>query len=106
MGFPSIKLKFVHKTYISTARRVTFIEEKPSFDTVKTLISVRGMTKSFQDLVLFRNVNFDIFPGDKIGLVGSNGTGKSTLLKILLGREIIDVGGIEAKPDTFRIRYI
>jgi ATP-binding cassette subfamily F protein 3 len=66
---------------------------------VKPLISIRGLTKSFQDLVLFRNVNFDIFPGDKIGLVGSNGTGKSTLLRILLGREIIDVGAIEAKPD-------
>jgi len=57
------------------------------------------MTKSFQDLVLFRDVNFDIFPGDEIGLVGSNGTGKSTLLNILLGRETIDVGGIEVKSD-------
>lgn len=66
---------------------------------MKPLISVRGMTKSFQDLVLFRNVNFDIFPGDKIGLIGSNGTGKSTLLNILLGKELIDVGGIEAKPE-------
>ena len=66
---------------------------------MKPLISVRGVQKTFKDLLLFRDVNFDIFSGDKIGLIGRNGTGKSTLLNILLGKEEIDVGEIEAKPD-------
>jgi ATP-binding cassette subfamily F protein 3 len=57
------------------------------------------MTKSFQDLLLLRSVNSDIFPGDKIGLVGANGTGKSTLLNILLGRQPIDTGDITTKAD-------
>jgi len=66
---------------------------------VKPLISVRGLRKSFKDLLLFRDVNVDIFPGDKIGLIGRNGTGKSTMLNILLGKELIDVGDIETKSD-------
>jgi ATP-binding cassette subfamily F protein 3 len=66
---------------------------------VKPLISVRNMMKSFKDLLLFRDVNFDIFSGDKIGLIGRNGTGKTTLLNILMGKEQIDTGDIEAKPD-------
>lgn len=66
---------------------------------MKPLIGVRGMSKSFKDLLVFRDVNFDIFPGDKIGLIGRNGTGKTTLLNILVGKEEIDVGEVVTKPD-------
>jgi len=45
-----------------------------------------GLGKSFDDLTLFENLTFDILHGERLGITGPNGTGKSTLLKLALGR--------------------
>src|SRR6185369_2543852 len=55
-------------------------------------ISAEGLTKSYGIQPLFENISFHIEEGDKIALVARNGTGKSTLLKILAGKEIPDEG--------------
>jgi ATP-binding cassette subfamily F protein 3 len=76
-----------------------YINGNPYGRFVKPLISVRDLRKSFPGLLLLERVNFDIYPGDKIGMVGANGTGKTTLLKMILGQEIFDYGDVFFKPD-------
>ncbi len=49
------------------------------------LLSVQGLSMGFGDRELFSGVGFDMEPGDKVGLIGRNGTGKTTLLRILSG---------------------
>ncbi len=56
------------------------------------LLSITGMTKVHTDRKLFEQSEFSIAEGDKIGIVGINGTGKSTLLRILAGLEYMDEG--------------
>jgi len=57
-------------------------------------VSAEGLTKSFGIQPLFKNISFHIEEGDKIALVARNGTGKSTLLKILAGKETADEGKV------------
>lgn len=56
------------------------------------LIGASGISKSFSERVLFDNVSFNIDDNDKIGFIGANGTGKSTLFKIIMGFEDYDKG--------------
>src|SRR5687768_1108175 len=56
----------------------------------KTLCSLKHVTKSFGDLTLLKNANAEIDRGDKIALIGANGKGKSTLLRIVAGTEPFD----------------
>jgi ATP-binding cassette subfamily F protein 3 len=58
------------------------------------MLQVSGAGKRFGTKLLFEDVNWLITPGERSGLVGGNGTGKSTLLKILGGRESLDYGTI------------
>lgn len=57
-------------------------------------VSAEGLTKSYGIQPLFENISFHIEEGDKIALVARNGTGKSTLLKILAGQETPDEGKV------------
>src|ERR671918_255348 len=59
-----------------------------------SLVRVQDLVLSFGDRVLFDHESFQIGPTDRIGLVGANGTGKSSLLKILAGQLAPDSGGI------------
>ncbi|MCK5761554.1 MAG: ABC-F family ATP-binding cassette domain-containing protein, partial [Candidatus Izimaplasma sp.] len=58
------------------------------------ILSVSKLTKEFDGEVLFKNISFDINSRDKIAIIGKNGTGKSTLLKMILGDLKIDAGEI------------
>lgn len=62
-------------------------------------LDVQNLTKSFGALLLFREISFSIGEGQRIGLVARNGTGKSTLLSILAGKEGYDSGEIIFKRD-------
>lgn len=57
-------------------------------------LQVEGLTKSYGDRVLFGDISFGIDQGEKVGLVARNGTGKSTFLNILTGRESPDSGSV------------
>ena len=57
-------------------------------------LKVIGLEKAYGIRTLFSNVNFEVMRGDKVGLVGANGTGKTTLMRILLGREENDGGQV------------
>jgi ATP-binding cassette, subfamily F, member 3 len=66
------------------------------------MIQLSSAGKRFGPKLLFDNLNWLITPNDKVGLVGANGTGKSTLLKVLGGIESLDYGSItSAKNTTF-----
>ena len=51
------------------------------------VLRVSGLEKAFDDRILFKGVDFDIYRGEKVALIGPNGVGKSTLFKILMGEE-------------------
>ncbi len=63
-------------------------------------VSVEGLTKSYGIQPLFENISFNIEEGDKIALVARNGTGKSTLLRILAGKETADEGKLWVNKDV------
>ncbi|MGL5651457.1 MAG: ABC-F family ATP-binding cassette domain-containing protein [Paraclostridium sp.] len=69
------------------------------------LITLENITKSYSEKVLVNNISLGINDGEKIGLIGVNGTGKSTLLKIISGAEEPD-GGTVTKPNKVRIEYL
>ncbi|SFG11265.1 ribosomal protection-like ABC-F family protein [Prevotella sp. KH2C16] len=68
-------------------------------------LDVQNLNKSFGAQVLFRNLSFSIAEGQKVGLIARNGTGKSTLLSILVGMEGRDSGEIIYRNDI-RVGYL
>ncbi len=62
-------------------------------------LDVQHLTKSFGTLMLFRDISFSIAEGQKVGLIAKNGTGKSTLLSILSGKEGYDSGEMVFRRD-------
>ncbi len=69
------------------------------------ILNVEKVTKGFGDRVLFDNITLGINKGDKIGIVGVNGTGKSTLLKIIAGLEEPDEGKV-VKGANVTVAYL
>ena len=70
------------------------------------VIMARDLQKSFGDKRVFSNLEFDIYQQDRIGLVGLNGTGKTTLANILFGSIQADKGTIERMKEPYRIAYL
>jgi ATP-binding cassette, subfamily F, member 3 len=68
---------------------------KPGINTGKKIFAVKDLKKSFGDLLLFDNVKFTVNRQDKVAIIGGNGTGKTTLLKILAELIKSDKGEIE-----------
>ncbi len=66
------------------------------------MISVSNLAKSFGDETLFRDVSFNLNPGERYGLVGANGSGKTTLLNILAGDLPADEGSVSV-PNAARL---
>lgn len=62
-------------------------------------LQVENLTKSYGDRMLFDSITFGVEEGDKIGIVAKNGTGKSTLLRILSGAEAPDSGNVVFRND-------
>ena len=63
------------------------------------MLEVRNLTKSFGSLVLFEDICFSVAQGQKVGLIAKNGTGKSTLLSIIAGKEGCDSGSVIFRRD-------
>lgn len=68
-------------------------------------LQIEELTKSYGDRVLFSDVTFGINEGDKVGLIAKNGTGKTTLLRIIAGLEDYDTGKITFHNDL-RVGYL
>ncbi len=67
---------------------------EPRFVSGNDVLSVEGLSKSFPGQELFRNLSFEVKRSERVALIGDNGTGKTTLLKILNGIEDADAGTI------------
>ena len=68
------------------------------------ILSAENLSFSYGDRVLFKNINFNVEEGDKIGVIGVNGTGKSTFLKMISNRD--DGGGKLTIPGTVVMEYL
>ncbi|RWZ58871.1 ABC transporter ATP-binding protein [Halobacillus fulvus] len=70
-----------------------------------SILSVEQLTKSFGDKDLFNDLSFTITNHQRIGLIGVNGTGKSTLMKVIAGIDSADTGNMDHAKD-FTIEYL
>lgn len=69
--------------------KLKFDIERPSVDRV---LKIQNLSKSYDGKKIFQNLNLEIFRGERVGIIGKNGVGKSTLLKIINGTENPDSG--------------
>ncbi len=69
------------------------------------IIRCEGLSKSFDDLTLFEGLTFDILHGERLGITGPNGTGKSTLLKLALGQMEPSTGTLRL-GSSLRVGYL
>jgi ATP-binding cassette, subfamily F, member 3 len=94
----------------SPGRRADIVEEKANESTRLrgaaklefSMIQLSSAGKHFGSKVLFEGLDWLLTPGDRIGLVGANGTGKSTLLKVLAGLDTLDDGTVSAAKGVTR----
>lgn len=68
-------------------------------------IQIENLTKSFGDLLLFENISFSVADNQRIALIAKNGTGKTTLLNVIAGKEDCDSGKVTSRRDL-RIGYL
>jgi sulfate-transporting ATPase len=69
------------------------------------VIEARGVSKAFEDRVLFEDLNFDLPPGGIVGVIGPNGAGKTTLFRLITGQDRPDNGTIRL-GDTVKLAYV
>jgi fructose transport system ATP-binding protein len=77
---------------------------KPNLEKQAPILSGRGLTKRYGTVVALNGADFDLYPGEILGVIGDNGAGKSTLIKALCGAVTPDQGEIllDGKPVHFR----
>ncbi|GAF74664.1 unnamed protein product, partial [marine sediment metagenome] len=68
------------------------------------MITVQDLSKQYGEQIIFDRVSFTIGPGERVGLVGRNGHGKTTLLRLLIGEEAYDAGRVTL-PRDYRVGH-
>ena len=80
-------------------------DDRISYERQIKMISINGITVAYGSYTLLDNINFHISESDKIGLVGKNGAGKSTIMKLICGLQSPTSGQID-KPNHIKIGYL
>jgi ATP-binding cassette subfamily F protein 3 len=70
------------------------------------MLTAHQLSKSYNQKKLLTNISFTINAGERIGLIGPNGCGKTTLLRILIDEELADSGNISLTPTNLKIGYL
>ena len=70
------------------------------------MLQISNLSKAYGDDVVLANVSFVVNPGDRAGLVGPNGCGKTTLLRIIVGQEKTDQGSVRLSPADVTLGYL
>jgi len=86
------KLKIISRPQREEEIRIRFSSQLRGGNEV---LQVRSLGKSLQELFLFKNLSFQLQRGDRLGLIGPNGTGKTTFLRIIIGKEKADEGEVK-----------
>lgn len=94
---------------LPSSRQYPQFSFEPHAQSGRTTLTVEGLGRSFDDKRVLHNLNFEIERGDRVAIIGPNGVGKSTLLKILMGQLPPSTGefewGHEALPGYFAQDY-
>jgi ATPase subunit of ABC transporter with duplicated ATPase domains len=70
------------------------------------MLQVSNIGKRYGDVVVLQDVSFVVNPGDRLGLIGPNGCGKTTLLRIIVGEERADTGSVQFSPPGLQPGYL
>ena len=70
------------------------------------MLQLSKVNKRYGDVTVLENVSFTVNPGDRLGLIGPNGCGKTTLLRIIAGQEQPDAGSVRFNPPGLRLGYL
>jgi len=70
------------------------------------MLQVSNVTKYYGDALILDGVTFTLNPGERVGLIGPNGCGKTTLLRIITGQEGADSGSVRRDPPDLRVGYL
>jgi ATPase subunit of ABC transporter with duplicated ATPase domains len=99
------RLEKAIETPVYSSRKYPLINFSSCRPAGKTVLEVKGLKKSFGDHRVLDGVDFTVYRGDRVAVIGPNGIGKSTLLKIIMGELAADGGtytwGYETHPDYF-----
>lgn len=85
------KMKVLSKPTNSKKTKITFV---PQIKSGRDVLRAENISKSFEDFKLLEDINFNLYRGEKVGLIGPNGIGKTTLFKMILGQLPYDDGNI------------
>ncbi|CCQ94598.1 Uncharacterized ABC transporter ATP-binding protein YdiF [[Clostridium] ultunense Esp] len=85
------KMKTIDKPLDTKKVKISF---EPKIKSGKEVLKVEQLEKSFGDFKLLEDINFTIYRGEKVGLIGPNGIGKTTLFKMIFGQIPYDTGSI------------
>lgn len=86
------KMKVIDKLSQSKTTKIRF---EPKIKSGRDVLAIENLEKSFGDFKLLNNVNFNVYRGERVGLIGANGIGKTTLFKIILEQLEKDGGSID-----------
>lgn len=87
------KMKRLEKPEVFDDKMV--LKFTPKRESGQDVLKVYNISKSFEQNVLYKDISFNIYKGQKVGLIGGNGTGKTTLFKMILNKMKADSGKIE-----------